>query len=418
MIYPGTHIAIVGAGPSGLFAAECLLKQGCTVSLYDRMPSAGRKLLVAGGHGGLNITNAAPAGEFPSYYGENAARFSGYLGDFSPEDMRVWLAGLGVAVLTGTSGKIFPASVSVVEILERWMNRLCAEPGFAFYPLHRWIGITDDNLPVFDAGQEAPVIAGASAVLLALGGKSWPSTGSDGLWSSILAGRGIRLVPFQSANCGFESDWTPFQIERFQNVPLKNICLSVAGKTVRGELMLTSYGIEGGVVYSLGARIRNEIRDNGICTSHIDMLPDWTVPKIAARWGNGPGKESLSNCYRKKYGLDGASFALLAGSAARDELRDIDVAAPLLKGLPVVLRCPRPIDEAISSAGGVSFDELDDRLMLNRIPGWFCSGEMLDWESPTGGFLLQGCFSTAYRAALGAAAWVGSTDVSSLTGLR
>jgi len=410
MIYPGTHIAIVGAGPSGLFAAECLLKQGFTVALYDRMPSAGRKFLVAGGHGGLNITNAAPAGEFPSYYGENAGRFSGYLGDFSPEDMRAWLAGLGVTVMTGTSGKIFPASVSTVEILDRWMNRLSSEPGFAFYPLHQWIGISDENLPVFDAGQEAPVIAGASAVLLALGGKSWPSTGSDGQWSSILAARGIRQEPFQSANCGFESDWSPFQIEKFQNVPLKNITLSVADKAVRGELMLTPYGIEGGVVYRLGASIRDEINRNGICTVHIDMLPDWTVPKIIARWGSGPGKDSLSNHYRKKFALDGASYALLAGTAKREELRDIEVAAPLLKRLPVVLRRPRPIDEAISSAGGVSFSGLDDRLMLTALPGWFCAGEMLDWESPTGGFLLQGCFSTAYRAARGAAEWLGSSS--------
>lgn len=403
-------IAVIGAGPAGLFACDRLLEKGFSVSLFDHMSAPGRKLLVAGSRGGLNITNSAFPADFAGRYGAERDRFSRLLDFFSPADLRVWLAGLGIGTVSGSGGKIFPADVPTEELLDRWMRRLRNFPGFSFYPSHRFTGIRAPGeltlcTPIFTAGAET-LAFDASAVILALGGASWPRTGSDGLWTETLREKGILIAEFRSANCGWEASWSPFLAGKFTHVPLKNIALTVAEHTVRGEILLTPYGIEGGPVYALGAVIRGEMDRTGTCAVFLDFLPDWTIEKIRDRLAGGPGKESLATFFRKKLGIEGTAFALVRGGASGENLRESAAAAALVKHFPVTLLRSRPLVEAISSAGGVRFDGVDESLMLSRLPGWFCAGEMLDWESPTGGFLLQGCFSTAARAADGAAAWI------------
>ena len=415
------EVAVVGAGPAGLFSAECLLEKGIPVSLYDRMPSAGCKFLVAGNRGGLNITNAAPSEDFASRYGEAAGRFKSYLADFSPASLERWLSGLGVPVRRGSGGKVFPDGVTPAELLSRWMSRLEARPGFSFHPGWKFSGFGEPSgkssvntsgnpgiCPIlrFEVDGKT-VVREHAAAIFALGGASWPQTGSDGSWPDLFRTRGVDSSPFLPANCGFEADWSDLLKIKFSNVPLKNIAVSSRGLCVRGEAMLTPYGIEGGVIYSLGAAIRDAILREGSCEISVDFLPDWAREKIAARLAGGPGKETVSNWLRKKLGLASEPVLLLREAAIRTgiQLRDAEATASLVKASPVVLFRPRPIAEAISSAGGLRFSELDENLMVKKIPGVFCAGEMLDWESPTGGFLMQGCFSTAYRAASGAAAW-------------
>jgi uncharacterized flavoprotein (TIGR03862 family) len=408
------EVAVVGAGPAGLFSAECLLERGFSVSLYDRMPSAGCKLLVAGNRGGLNITNAASPEEFSSRYGESAARFASYLSDFSPANLEAWLAGLGVSVRRGSGGKIFPDVVTPAELLARWMARLEARPGFSFHAGWTFSGFGEASRAAGGCPTLLFEVDGATvertcrAAVFALGGASWPQTGSDGSWTECFGKLGVSSSPFLPANCGFEADWPELLQKKFANVPLKNISLSVRGLRARGEAMLTPYGIEGGVVYTLGAAIRDAILREGSCEVSVDFLPDWTLGKISDRLAGGPGTDSVTNWLRKRLGLASEAMLLLREAAMHRgvELRDANATASLAKAAPILLYRPRPIAEAISSAGGVRFSGLDENLMLKELPGVFCAGEMLDWEAPTGGFLLQGCFSTAFRAARGAAEWL------------
>lgn len=408
------RIAIIGAGPSGLFAAECLLKKGFGVSVYDKMDSAGRKFLVAGSHGGLNITNDAPVEEFAAHYGQNSELFKRLLEFFSPADLKAWLAILDVKTFAGSGGKVFAENVDTREILDRWMTRLRSFPDFEFFPAHNLSGFASEKNLVFmtDAGEK---VITRPTVIFALGGASWPTTGSDGKWTDFFSASGVALERFQAANCGFEADWSPVFKEKATNLPLKNIRVTAAGQTVRGELLVTPYGIEGNVVYTLGSAIRETINAEGSCTITLDLLCDWTREKIEKRFGDGPGTESLSNYYRKKLNLGGIAYSLLREVSSAEALTDARSLSHLVKNLPIRLVRPRPITEAISSAGGVRFGELDDSLMLKKFPGWFCAGEMLDWESPTGGFLLQGCFSTAYRASIGAAEWAQKTGLGTIS---
>ena len=421
-------VAVVGAGPSGLFVSECLLQQGYAVSLYDQMPSAGCKFLTAGNHGGLNITNNAPLSDFASRYGENEKLFSTFLSDFSPTDLTQWLSSLGVKTCTGSGGKIFPEAVSTSEILIRWMSKLRAFPAFSFFPGHRLSAIKNNETLLFsidggeskmkesaEAGTVVPFARSTlvreleitpDAVVFALGGASWPATGSDGKWTTFFAEKNIQLEVFESANCGFEADWSPYLKKALQNIPLKNICMTVFGKKLRGEMMLTPYGIEGGLVYTFGSLIRSEIKKQGQCTFFLDFLPDWTIEKIKERLGDGPGKESLANYFRKKLNIDATCLSLLRENESLENLKNPRIVSKLIKQVPLSVYRSRPISEAISSAGGVCFSELNESLMLKNYPGFFCAGEMLDWEAPTGGFLIQGCFTTAYRAAKGVVSWL------------
>ncbi len=403
------RIAVIGAGPAGMFASECLLKKGYSVTLYDQMPSAGRKFLAAGSRGGLNITNTAENGDFETRYGENEERFALFLKQFSPADLRAWLLSLGVDTFTGSGGKVFPENISTSEILRRWMARLSSFPGFTFAGGHRLKGIENGKTLLF-ASAGADVEVQPEAAVFALGGASWSATGSDGKWTRLFSQCGIEMERFQSANCGYEAAWSEVLKEKTGSLFLKNISMTACGKTLRGEIMLTSYGLEGGLVYGLGSLIREEISKSGKCTVFLDLLPDWSVEKIIDRLGGGKGKETLSNFYRKKLHLTQAAFLLLAEIAGKEGAGNLTSIPALLKNLPVNLDRARPLEEAISSAGGVRFKNLEETLMLKDFPGWFCCGEMLDWESPTGGFLMQGCFSTAYQAALGVCAWLEKKD--------
>ncbi|MFO7570426.1 MAG: TIGR03862 family flavoprotein [Smithellaceae bacterium] len=405
MLQADRHVVVIGAGPAGLFASECLLKKGIRVSLYDQMPSALSKFVVAGSRGGLNITHRAPSEVFASCYGENEKRFDRYLKQFSPTDLQTWLAGLGVKTCTGSSGKIFPQGVSASEIRDRWLAQLQSREGFTFFPKHRLTGIRNRQTLIFETVSGDCDVRSETA-LFALGGASWSATGSDGRWAGFFENNGIGVSTFESANCGFEADWSPFLKKEFAHVWLKNICLTFGEKTVRGELILTPYGMEGGVVYTLGSSIRKTINQTGACTVFLDLMRDWPVEKIMTRLDEDRKKDSMANHFRKKLNLSGPALALLRENATDEQLRDSRFVSRLLKHLPVTLRKPRPLEEAISTAGGVCFSGLDDHLMLKAFPGWFCAGEMLDWEAPTGGFLMQGCFSTAYQAALGVANWL------------
>ena len=408
--------AVVGAGPAGLFAAETLLSGGRPVRLYDAMPSCGRKFLVAGNAGGLNITNAAPEDSFASRYGDAASLFSGLLRDFSPDDLKAWLAGFGVSCRTGSGGKVFPDGIAVRELLDAWFARLTSNPLFSFFPGHRFTSLARDGALEFETAH-GPVSFRPGATVFALGGASWPATGSDGSWQEAFAAAGVAVVPFKPANCGYEADWDSYLASRFTHVPLKNVAVRVMNLIQpvgpiehgpgRGEIMLTPYGVEGGPIYALGRAIRATIEGAGSCELRMDLLPDHDAEWIAGRLSGSVSKESLSNLYRKRLGLTPEGFALLRHADPEGHsLRDPAAAAMLVKQVPIRLLRARPIAEAISSAGGIALDEVDESLMLRRYPGIFCAGEMLDWEAPTGGFLLQGCFSTARRAASGALAWL------------
>lgn len=405
------EVTVIGAGPAGLFAAERLLGRGIDVKLYDAMPSPGRKFLVAGSCGGLNITNSANVEDAADRYGVNRELFTRLLGEFSPDDLIAWVSSLGLSTRVGSGGKVFPEGGDAPQILERWMDRLYAFPSFSFFPRHRLVGVDPDHELRFETPTGSVTHIAPTAVF-ALGGASWPSTGSDGAWTGFFGDRGIGITPLESANCGFEADWPEALRERYNNVPLKNLTMEIRGKSVRGELMLTPYGIEGGLAYVLGREVREELSKERRATVYLDLLPDLAEGEIQKRLDGGPGRDTLTNWFRKRLKLPGAAVLLMREAAIRENpdagmesLRLPAVAAALVKRLPMILYRARPIGEAISSAGGVLFSELDDRLMLKAIPGWFCAGEMLDWEAPTGGFMLQGCFSTAYRAAESAAAW-------------
>jgi len=406
------EVTIIGAGPAGLFASERLLGRGIGVRLYDAMPSPGRKFLVAGAHGGLNITNRAGVEGAAGRYGINRELFTGLLGEFSPDDLIAWLSSLGLSVRVGSGGKVFPEGGDASDILARWMDRLYANPSFSFFPRHRLVGIGPDHELRFGT-PTGSVTRIADTAIFALGGASWPSTGSDGEWTEFFRERGIGVAPLESANCGFEADWPEALKGRFTNVPLKNLTMEIRGNKERGELMLTPYGLEGGLAYLLGRAIREELAKESRATVYLDLLPDLAEGEILKRLDGGPGRETLTNWFRKRLKLGGPAVLLMREAAIRenpeagmDSLRVPALATALVKRLPVILYRTRPIGEAISSAGGVQFSSVDDTLMLKAIPGWFCAGEMLDWEAPTGGFLIQGCFSTARRAAESAAKWV------------
>ncbi|HEY5753103.1 MAG TPA: TIGR03862 family flavoprotein [Chthoniobacterales bacterium] len=364
-------VAIVGAGPAGLRAAEVLAESGVSaVTVFDQRPSAGRKFLVAG-RGGLNLTHSEPLAQFVTRY--SAGPWERMLRVFGPEDLRVWAAGRGVETFVGTSGRVFPVEKQAARLLRRWIARL-RELGVDFRVKNRLTAIRPGplvGLQIDGAWHEF------DAVILALGGASWPETGSDGSWPAMLTGHGISITPWQPANCGWEVDWPAEFLERFDGLPLKNLAVTAAGHRVRGELLITKYGLEGGALYQLGSRLRKMEKP----LLEINFRPDATRPVSLERLP-APVRWLLKNRARG--------------------IQDVH-------SFPLPLQKPRPIDEAISSAGGVAWDELDETLQLYKAPGVFVCGEMIDWEGPTGGYLLQGCFTTATVAAQGAVARVAAS---------
>ncbi|HEX5332190.1 MAG TPA: TIGR03862 family flavoprotein [Cellulomonas sp.] len=399
--------AVIGGGPAGLIAAEVLARAGVTVTVYDRMPSVGRKFLLAG-HGGLNITHSEARDRMLARYGRSADRLAPMLDVFGPDDLRDWCAGLGEPTFVGSSGRVFPQAFRATPLFRAWLARL-AELGVRIETRHRWTGWTDEPGGLrFTAADGGTVEVVPDAAILALGGASWPRLGSDGGWVGLLSDRGVVVTPLRPANVGVRVEWTSTFADRFAGTPLKNVGLAVRGRRaqqgVRGDAMVTRSGIEGGPVYASGAAIRDALDADGRCALEVDLRPDLTADQLADRLRHRRPKDSGSTWLRRSIGLDPVAIALLRESGGALP-SDPAVTAALVKAVPVVVTATMPIDRAISTAGGISWSEVDDSLMLRRLPGTFVAGEMLDWEAPTGGYLLQASFSTGVVAAQGALAW-------------
>jgi uncharacterized flavoprotein (TIGR03862 family) len=379
-------------------AAERLAEAGHRVSIYDQMPSPARKLLIAG-RGGLNLTHSEPMPKFLSRYGAAEAWLTPAIEAFTPQQLRAWCEGLGVETFVGSSGRVFPRSMKAVQLLRMWLKRLEAL-GVIYRPRHRWCGWHSGQLAFAHAGEV--VLATADATLLALGGASWPRLGSDGGWMNILAARGVKLAPLQPANVGFVVPWSDYIRTRFAGEPLKPLAITHAGVVRQGEAMMTEKGIEGGAVYALSAAIRDDIAKRGSAAITLDLRPAMTVEALTAKLPAARGSKSLSSSLR------GAGFSPLALALLREvhppehlAQADAPMLAAMLKAIPIALTAHAGMARAISSAGGIAHEALDAQCMLRNIPGVFAAGEMLDWEAPTGGYLLQGCFSTAVVAAHG-----------------
>jgi uncharacterized flavoprotein (TIGR03862 family) len=407
MVGVQSSIAVVGGGPTGLMAAQILAAAGRRVTLYDRMPSLGRKFLMAG-RGGLNLTHSEPLDRFVSRYGAGAAWLEPIVRRFSPEAVRAWADGLGAETFVGTSGRVFPKALKASPLLRALLGRLGAM-GVEVKPRHRWIGFGAEGGMLFETS-EGPLNTRPDATILALGGASWARLGSDGSFAGILQRDGIGVALLRPANMGFEVTWSePFR-RRFAGQPLKRIRLAHAGASATGEAMITALGIEGGAIYAISAVLREAIARDGNASITIDLRPDLTLDAVATRLAQARAKESVTNRLRKAAGLASAAIALLR-EACRETLPTEPFAlAALLKSVPLRLERPFGLERAISTAGGVRIDEIDHRLMLRRRPGVFLAGEMLDWEAPTGGYLLQACFSTGATAAEGAMAWLAEQD--------
>ncbi len=397
-------VAIVGAGPAGLMAAEALAGRGVAVAVFEGMPSVGRKFLMAG-KGGMNITHAEPMDAFLSRYGKAQGRLEPLLAAFGPQQLRAWMDELGIASFVGSSGRVFPAGMKAAPLLRAWLHRLRAA-GVSFYVRHRWQGWDSDGRLVFCA-PAGEIRVEPQATVLALGGASWTRLGSDGAWVAYLQARTVEVAPHRPANCGFDVAWTPFFRERFAGAPVKPVVAEFAGVSKQGEFNITAQGVEGGLIYSFSAALRDALEGGGPALLHLDLVPGRDEAVLGAELARPRGRDSLANHLRRRAGINGVKAALLRECVDPQRLGDAADLARLLKHLPLPLVATRPLEEAISTAGGVAFAELDDRLMLRRWPGVFCAGEMLDWEAPTGGYLLTACLASGRGAGLGAADWLG-----------
>ncbi len=399
-------VAVIGGGPAGLMAAEVLASAGVGVTVYDRMPSPGRKFLMAG-RGGLNLTHSEALETFVTRYGAAAERLSPVLTSFPPSALRAWCEGLGLPTFVGSSGRVFPEGMKASPLLRAWLKRL-EEKGVRLVTRRRWLGWNDDGALLFADPEGQTERVTPTATLLALGGGSWPRLGSDGGWVEILARHGIPVAPLRPANCGFQVAWSEVFRQRFAGQPLKPVTLSFGGRDVRGEAMVTAEGIEGGAVYALSAALREAIATQGTAVLAVDLRPGLSREELAQRLQTPRSSQSLTNYLRKAGGLSPLAIGLLReampvewlSSATPDEL------AMLIKAVPLRLTATCGLARAISSAGGISLAALDAHFMLRDKPGVFAAGEMLDWEAPTGGYLLQGTFSTAVAAAQGVLDWL------------
>jgi uncharacterized flavoprotein (TIGR03862 family) len=407
MTAPESHVAIIGAGPSGLMAAEVLAQGGARVTVYDAMPSAGRKFLMAG-RGGLNLTHSEPLPQFMPRYREAAAKLQAAIEAFPPDALRAWSEALGEPTFVGTSGRVFPNAFKASPLLRAWLRRLDAS-GVRFAFRHRWTGWDGEGRLLFQTRSGASVVA-ADATVLALGGASWPRLGSDGGWVDILAANGIAISKLRPANSGFTVAWSELFRDRFEGQPLKGVALTIGAHTVRGEAMITRGGIEGGAIYALSAELREAVLGIGQATLTIALRPDLGAAALTTRLSGTRGKQSLANFLRKAAQVSPVGIGLMqeAAIASGRPLASFSPAelAHLINAIPVQLTGVAPIDRAISTAGGVSFDELDADFMIRKLPGVFAAGEMLDWEAPTGGYLLQASFATGAAAGRGVLEWL------------
>ncbi|MBB1520458.1 TIGR03862 family flavoprotein [Aquipseudomonas guryensis] len=398
-------VAIIGGGPAGLMAAEVLANAGVRVELYDAMPSLGRKFLLAG-VGGMNITHAEPKAAFLGRYRERREEVAGLLADFDADSLRAWIHGLGIDTFVGTSGRVFPSDMKAAPLLRAWLKRL-RETGVRLHTRSRWLGWNADGSLRLQTSEGEQAIQ-ADACVLALGGGSWARLGSDGAWVPLLEQRGVHIAPLQPANCGFEvAGWSALLRDKFAGAPLKNVTLALADEAPRrGEFILTAVGVEGSLVYALSAAIREQIEQTGSATLHLDLQPDRSLEKVSQLLAKPRGSRSMAKHLHNQLGLDGVKAALLRELTSAAQFAEPGLLAAAIKALPLTLLRPRPLDEAISSAGGVPFEQLDANLMLHQLPSVFCAGEMLDWEAPTGGYLLTACFASGRAAGLGALAWL------------
>ncbi len=406
---------IVGGGPAGLMAAEVLARGGVAVTVHEHMPSVGRKLLLAG-RGGLNLTHSEPIDEMLAKYGDASVRLAPVLRAFGPSDLRSWCADLGEKTFVGSSGRVFPASFRATPLLRAWLARL-EQLGVRLEVRSRWLGwATTRNGDVdpqrlrFSRSDGSIHEESSDVTVFALGGASWPRVGSDGGWVDAFRRAGIGVSDLRPTNCGVRIDWTEEFADRFAGVPLKNVAITVGNGTIRGDAMVTGEGLEGGPVYAVSPNIRERLDSGGLCRMSVDLQPDLTVSQLVERFDRRRPKDSISSSLRRTIGLSPVAVSLLREATGNRMPKASTDLAELIKAVPLTTTATMPIARAISTAGGVVLDELDDSFMLHRLPGTFVAGEMIDWEAPTGGYLLQASFSTAVAAAHGAIAWMDLRD--------
>ena len=401
------HVAIIGGGPAGLMAAEVLSLAGVKVDLYDAMPSVGRKFLLAG-VGGMNITHSEPYPAFLARYAERAPQIAPLLRGFDADALCRWIHDLGIETFIGSSGRVFPTDMKAAPLLRAWLKRL-RDSGVVIHTRHRWLG-WDEHGALRISSPDGEITVKPDATLLALGGGSWSRLGSDGAWMLPLEQKGVGLASLQPSNCGFEVQaWSELLVSKFGGAPLKNVAIGLNDDIPRlGECVITATGVEGSLIYALSAPIREAINAHGSATVHIDLLPGRPVDKLQAALSKPRGSRSMAKHLHSQVGIDGVKAALLRELTDAATFADPALLARAIKALPLTLVKARPLDEAISSAGGVTFEAMDERLMLKALPGVFCAGEMLDWEAPTGGYLLTACFASGRAAGLAMLEWLQS----------
>ena len=401
-------IAIVGGGPAGLMAAEAARAGGAEVDLYDAMPSIGRKFLLAG-KGGLNLTHSEPLEPFLSRYGARRKQIEPVIKTFGPDALRTWAQGLGIKTFVGSSGRVFPQDLKAAPLLRAWLRRI-RQSGVRFHMRHRWSGWNQQGQLLFMTPHESRAVH-ADAAILALGGGSWPKLGSDGKWVDELAKRGVSLAPLRPANCGFDIGWSDHVRTKFAGHPVKSVAVIVtkpSGGSLwqQGEFVITKTGVEGGVIYAVSSYLRDQIEAEGSAILKLDLAPDRDQARLTRELARPRGKRTMATHLQRQAHIAGVKVALLHEVTSKETFTDPARLAAAIKSLPIKLTAPRPLEEAISTAGGVRFEDLDERFMIRSLPGLFCAGEMLDWEAPTGGYLLTACFATGRAAGAGAVAWL------------
>ncbi|HKO31755.1 MAG TPA: TIGR03862 family flavoprotein [Nitrospiraceae bacterium] len=400
-------IAIIGGGPAGLMAAESASAAGAQVDLYDAMASVGRKFLLAG-KGGLNLTHSEPSQTFLSRYGIRRAQITPLLSSFGPDALRAWARGLGIDTFVGSSGRVFPTDLKAAPLLRTWLRRL-RQAGVRFHMRHRWIGWGEQGALHFSTAEGVRSVQ-ADAVVLALGGGSWPKLGSDASWVPVLAKRGLHIAPLLPSNCGFDVGWSEHFRAKFAGHPVKSVAVVMrndvgAESWHPGEFVITETGVEGGVIYAVSGSLRDEILAKGMAILRLDLTPDRDVPRLIHDLSRPRGKRTMAAHLQRQAHIVGVKAGLLREVVSKEDFADPARLAAVIKSLPLRLIAPRPLEEAISTAGGIPFEALDERLMIRTLPGVFCAGEMLDWEAPTGGYLLTACFAMGRVAGTGAAVW-------------
>ncbi|HEY8024098.1 MAG TPA: TIGR03862 family flavoprotein [Burkholderiaceae bacterium] len=402
------RVVVIGGGPAGLMAAETLAGQGIQVDVYDAMPSVGRKFLLAG-KGGMNLTHSEPRELFHARYGARRAELGAMLDGFGADSLRTWAEGLGISTFVGSSGRVFPTDMKAAPLLRNWLHRL-RESGVRFHMRHKWLGWDEQARLRFSVADGESLVE-ASAVVLALGGASWARLGSDGAWLPLLQAKAVSVVPLRPANCGFELAWSEHFRTRFSGQPLKSVTLAYVDATGithtrKGEFIVTEHGVEGSLIYAMSSGLRTTLEAQGSVQIHLDLAPGWELARLVDEIARPRGSRSMSSHLQSRVNIAGVKAGLLREVLQPEDFGDPARIAAAIKALPLTLHATRPLDEAISSAGGVCFEALDRNLMLHELPGVFCAGEMLDWEAPTGGYLLTACFATGRAAGLGVLDWL------------